>query len=130
MTFPNITPSKRQFKAPEWPVTSVNSQSGATSRRLWGSRGVKAELSLSYRNITDDQASMIVECYDGQKGPMLAVALPAATWSGASADLQKWMKLDEYGAGIDWYFQESPTVDSVFPGVSTVQVRLVGEIRA
>lgn len=130
MAYPAITPSSRQFKAPEWPVTAVTSQSGATSRRLWGSRAVKAELSMTYRNVPDDQAAAIVECFDDQRGPMVAVPLPAETWSGASTELQKWMKLGEYGAGISWYFANAPTVNNIFPGVSTVQVKLVGEIRA
>ena len=130
MAYPTITPSSRQFKAPEWPVTAVTSQSGATSRRLWGSRPAQAELSMTYRNITDDQAEGIVKCFDDQKGPMVAVPLPDETWSGASAELQNWMKLSNYGAGISWYFSSVPTVTNIFPGISTVQVKLVGEIRA
>ena len=130
MTYPAITPSTRQFKAPQWPVTAVVSQSGATTRRLWGSRPVQAELSMTYRNITDEQAADIVSHYDDRKGPINKVLLPSQTWSGADAKLQKWMKLTQYGSGIDWYFKEAPSVSNIFPGVSTVQVKLIGEIRA
>ena len=130
MAYPSITPSSRQFKAPQFPVTSVVSQSGATTRRLWGSRPVQAELSLTYRNITDDQAAAIVEHYDDCKGSITKATLTAETWDGASADLKKYIKLNEYGKGIDWYFVSPPTVDNIFPGVSTVQVKLIGEIRA
>ena len=130
MDYPEITPSSRQFKAPSFPVTSVVSQSGATTRRLWGSRAVQAELSMTYRNVTDDQAAAIVEHYDDCKGPITKASLPDATWDGASSDLRKYLKLNDYGTGIDWYFASPPTVDNIFPGVSTVQVRLIGEIRA
>ena len=130
MTYPAITPSSRQFKAPQFPVTSVVSQSGATTRRLWGSRPVQAELSMTYRNITDDQAAEIVGHYNDCKGPITKVTLPDATWDGASSDLKSYLKLDDYGTGIDWFFAATPTVDNIFPGVSTVQVKLIGEIRA
>ena len=130
MSYPAITPSSRQFKAPQFPVTSVVSQSGATTRRLWGSRPVQAELSLTYRNIGDDDAAAIVGHYDDCKGSITKVSLPDATWDGASSDLKSYLKLDDYGTGIDWFFASPPTVNSVFPGVSTVQVKLIGEIRA
>ena len=130
MTYPAITPSSRKFKAPQFPVTSVVSQSGATTRRLWGSRPVQAELSLTYRNIGDDDAAAIVGHYDDCKGSITKVSLPDATWDGASSDLKSYLKLDDYGTGIDWFFSSAPTVNGVFPGVSTVQVKLIGEIRA
>ena len=130
MMYPAITPSTRQFKAPKYAVTAVVSQSGATTRRLWGSRPVQAELSLTYRNIGDDDAAAIVGHYDDCKGSIAKASLPNATWDGASADLKSYLKLDDYGTGIDWFFSAAPMVDSVFPGVSTVQVKLIGEIRA
>ena len=130
MSYPAITPSSRQFKAPSFPVTAVVSQSGATTRRLWGSRPVQAELSLTYRNIGDDDAAAIVGHYDDCKGSVIKATLTDETWDGASSDLSQYLKLTDYGAGIDWYFASAPTVDNIFPGVSTVQVKLVGEIRA
>ena len=130
MSYPAITPTTRQFKAPKWQTTAVNSQSGSTTRRLWGSRPAQAELAMTYRNITDDQAAAIVDHYDDCKGPTIQATLPNTTWDGASSDLRGYMKLDDYGNGISWYFSGPPTVNSVFPGISTVQVRLVGEIRA
>ena len=130
MTYPAITPSTRQFKAPQYAVTAVVSQSGATNRRLWGSRPVQAELSLTYRNIGDDDAAAIVAHYDDCKGSITKASLPDATWDGASSDLKSYLKLDDYGTGIDWFFAATPTVDNIFPGVSTVQVKLIGEIRA
>ena len=130
MGYPAITPSTRQFKAPQYAVTAVVSQSGATNRRLWGSRPVQAELSLTYRNIGDDDAAAIVGHYDDCKGSITKASLPDATWDGASSDLKSYLKLDDYGTGIDWFFAATPTVDNIFPGVSTVQVKLIGEIRA
>ena len=130
MAYPAITPSSRKFTAPKWPVTAVVSQSGVSTRRLWGSRPAQAQLTMTYRNITDTEAADIIDYYDDRKGPISKAQLPSQTWTGADAELAKWIKLDEYGAGIDWYFADTPTVDSIFPGVSTVQVKFIGEIRA
>ena len=129
MGFPAITPSSRKFTAPRWPTKTFVSQAGTTTRRLYGSLPSQADLQLTYRNITDDQASAILAHYQSLKGPMSKATLPNQTWDGASTDLKKQLNVSNY-SDVDWYFAAAPTVDSIFPGVSTVQVRLIGEIRA
>ena len=128
MAYPAITPTSRKFIAPRWPTKAFVSQAGTTTRRLYGSKPAQADLQLTYRNITDNQASAIVEHYQSLKGPMVKAALPSETWEGASPNLRKQFDVSDY-ADVDWYFASAPTVDSVFPGVSTVQVKLIGEIR-
>ena len=128
MAFPAITPSSRKFAAPKWPTKAFVSQAGTTTRRLYGSKPSQADLQLTYRNITDDEASAILEHYQKLKGPMSEADLSDQTWDGASGDLKKWLNVSKY-SDVDWYFAAAPTVDSVFPGVSTVQVKLIGEIR-
>ena len=129
MPYPAITPSSRKFVPPKWPTKAFVSQAGTTTRRLYGSLPSQAELQLTYRNITDDQASAILAHYQSLKGPMSKATLPNQTWDGASTDLKKQLNVSNY-SDVDWYFAAAPTVDSIFPGVSTVQVRLIGEIRA
>ena len=129
MDYPAITPTSRDFTAPRWPTKAFVSQAGTTTRRLCGSLPSQADLKLTYRNISDDQAGEIVSHYQSLKGPMGVVALPPETWMGASSDLKKYLNLTEYGAKVQWYFAAAPAVASVFPGVSTVQVKLIGEIR-
>ena len=128
MGFPAITPSSRKFTAPRWPTKAFVSQAGTTTRRLYGSLPSQADLQLTYRNITDDQASAILQHYQDLKGPMGKADLPSETWFGSSTELSKQLDVSDY-SDVDWYFAAAPTVDSVFPGVSTVQVRLIGEIR-
>ena len=129
MAFPAITPSSRKFVPPKWPTKAFVSQAGTTTRRLYGSKPALADLQLTYRNVTDDQASAILAHYQSLKGPMSKAKLPNQTWDGASTDLKKQLNVSNY-SDVDWYFAAAPTVDSIFPGVSTVQVRLIGEIRA
>lgn len=130
MPYPAITPTSRKFVAPRWPTKAFVSQAGTTTRRLYGSEPAQADLQLIYRNIGDDDAAAIVGHYDDCKGPITSASLPDATWDGASSDLRSFLRLDDYGANIDWYFASPPNVDNIFPGVSTVQVKLIGEIRA
>ena len=129
MSFPAITPTSRKFTAPRWPTKAFVSQSGTTTRRLYGSLPSQADLQLTYRNITDEQAGQIVDHYQSLKGPMTEAGLPSETWIGAGKDLKKFLNLVAYGPQVKWYFAGAPTVDSIFPGVSTVQVKLIGEIR-
>jgi hypothetical protein len=49
VTFPNIEPTSRSFSAPKWPTTGMTSQSGVTTRRLWGSLPSQAQLSAEFR---------------------------------------------------------------------------------
>ena len=128
MAFPAITPSSRKFVPPKWPTKAFVSQAGTTTRRLYGSKPAQADLQLTYRNITDDQASAILDHYQSLKGPMSKAGLPSETWEGASTSLSNQLNVADY-SDVDWYFAAAPTVNSVFPGVSTVQVKLIGEIR-
>ena len=128
MTYPAITSSSRKFTAPRWPTKAFVSQAGTTTRRLYGSKPAQADLQLTYRNVTDDQASAILDHYQSLKGPMSKAGLPSETWDGASTELSKQLDVSDY-SDVDWYFAAAPTVDNIFPGVSTVQVKLIGEIR-
>ena len=128
MPYPAITPSSRKFTAPRWPTKAFVSQAGTTTRRLYGSKPAQADLQLTYRNVTDDQASAILDHYQSLKGPMAKAVLPPETWFGSSTKLSKQLDVSDY-SNVDWYFAAAPAVDSIFPGVSTVQVRLIGEIR-
>ena len=128
MPYPAITPTSRKFTPPRWPTKAFVSQAGTTTRRLYGSLPSQADLQLTYRNITDDQASAILAHYQSLMGPMSKAGLPSETWEGASTSLSNQLNVADY-SDVDWYFAAAPTVNSVFPGVSTVQVKLIGEIR-
>jgi hypothetical protein len=130
IAFPAIEPTSRSFTAPRWPTSGITSQSGVTTRRLWGSRPSQAQLSLSFDNISDDNAGLIVAAYNSAKGATTELTLPAVLFNGASAALTGWMNTTSTGAGMKWFFAEDPpTVESVAPGRSSVRVALVAELR-
>jgi len=131
VTFPSIEPTARNFTAPKWPTTGITSQSGVTTRRLWGSRPSQAQLSLGFDNISDDNAAAIMQAYNSAKGATTDLILPAALFSGASSTLTTWLNGTATGAGLKWFFTEDPpSIESVFPGRSSVKVTLIAELRS
>jgi hypothetical protein len=130
VAFPTLEPTSRSFVAPRWPTSGITSQSGVTTRRLWGSRPSQAQLSLSFDNISDDNAGLIVAAYNSAKGATTELTLPNVLFNGASAALTGWLNTTSTGAGMKWFFSdEPPTVESVAPGRSSVRVALVAELR-
>jgi hypothetical protein len=130
VAFPSIEPTSRSFTAPKWPTSGITAQSGVTTRRLWGSRPSQAQLSLSFDNISDDNAGLIVAAYNSAKGATTELTLPSVLFNGASAALTGWLNTTSTGAGMKWFFaEEPPTVESVVPGRSSVRVALVAELR-
>jgi hypothetical protein len=130
VTFPTLEPTSRSFVAPRWPTSGITSQSGVTTRRLWGSRPSQARLNLSFDNISDDNAGLIVAAYNSAKGATTELMLPNVLFNGASAALTGWLDTTSTGAGMKWFFSdEPPTVESVAPGRSSVRVALVAELR-
>lgn len=130
VTFPTIEPTSRSFVAPRWPTTGLVSQSGVTTRRLWGSRPSQAQLSLNFDNITDDNAALILGAYNSAKGATTDLTLPSIIYNGASTNLASWLSTSATGAGMKWFFsEEPPTVESVAPNRSSVRVTLIAELR-
>jgi len=130
ITFPSIEPTGRSFVAPRWPTTSLVSQSGVKTSRLWGSRPSQALLRLTFENVTDDNAATIIGAYNSAKGSSTELILPDVIFNGSSADLKGWLDTSSTGAGMQWFFsEEPPTVESVSPNRSTVAVQLVAELR-
>jgi len=130
ITFPSIEPTSRSFTAPRWPTSGLTTQSGVTTRRLWGSRPSQAQLQLQFNNVSDDNAALIVQAYHDAKGATTDLSLPAIIFNGASGNLTGWLNTASTGAGMKWFFaEEPPTVESVAPNRSSVRVNLVAELR-
>lgn len=131
VVFPSLTPTSRSFTAPRWPVSQISSQSGVESARLWGSQPSAARLELSFDNISDDNAALVMSAYNSAKGSLIDLTLPASIFNGASATLKTWLDTTALSAGLKWYFDRSgaPSIQSVVSGRSSVRVSLVAELR-
>jgi hypothetical protein len=130
VAFPSIEPTGRNFTAPRWPTSGLTTQSGLTTRRLWGSKPTQAQLQLQFNNITDDNAALIIKAYNDAQGATTDITLPSAIFNGASATLKTWLDTTATGAGMLWFFTEDPpSLESVAPNRSSVSVKLVAELR-
>ena len=122
--FPEIKPSGRSFKLGTFPVKVYRSMSGATVKRSFGNRASSYELQLEFQNITDARAADIVAHYTSNSGGFERFTLPAMLFVGMDSSLQGYIQAP---TGIQWEYGAPPDVASVFPGISSVRVTLVGE---
>lgn len=122
MAYPDIQPTDRQFSAGDYPVKSVRSQSGVETRILYGNQRTGMALQLSYNHISDTQAEQFNVHYDEVKGTFRTFRLPASVQAGWAASASA---LDAVG-GNNWRYDGPPQISAVKPGLSTVQVKLVG----
>ena len=124
--FPSLTPTGRNFGMGEYPVKSYRAMSGATVRRSFGSRPFGYNADLEFRNVPESVVNQIYDHYHGQGGGTTGFALPATIFAGYSGALRGRM---ENPTGIEWLYTEPPAVQSVLKDLSTVTIKLVGELR-
>jgi len=122
MPFPSLQPTTRTYDGGDFPVRTYRAQSGAESRILYGSRRTGMKLDLAFENITDAQAEQFLDHYDETKGTYTTFTLPASAFSGWSGNKDA---IDAATAN-SWRYDGPPQVSNVRPGISSVQIKLVG----
>lgn len=133
----DISPSQRRYKPGVFPQGEFQGLNGAVTTVQYGRRPVDSELELVFRNIKDSKAYEIYENYlvvngagDGdleRNWVNLPVAQALGSMAGIySKSLAKAMA--ESSNQRRYRYAEPPTITSVFPGVSTVTVKLRGFI--
>jgi hypothetical protein len=83
-TFPAIEPSTRALTFGDYPQLTYEGVSGGNVRFLQGSKRIAQILSLGYQFLTEADATLILDHYNGQEGTLLAFDLPLAVWAGYS----------------------------------------------
>ena len=68
MDFPKLTPTSRAFESGDYPVKTFKAQNGAERRILYGSNRTNMKLSLTFANIPDADAELILDHYDAVQG--------------------------------------------------------------
>lgn len=131
LKFPEIEPSRRSFSSLNVAITSTVSQSGVVSKRAWGNKPSKADMRLTFENIADDEAAEILSVYNTANGSATEIYLPDLIFAGMSTSLQSEWKDYLSSAGMRWFFSDAdpPSLESAFPGRSTMQVVMVAEQR-
>jgi hypothetical protein len=125
ITFPSIKPASRSFTAGVYPTKSYRSLAGTTVKRSFGNKPAAYQLSLSFRNVTDEVTLEILRHYDTTAAGFARFALPAALFVGMSEDLRSLVRAP---SGIRWEYAGPPEVESVYRDRSNVSVRFTGEI--
>ena len=132
MAFPSLAPSSRNFSPGNYPIKTFKAQSGAETRVLYGSKRTGMQLALSYKNISDANAELFLDHFDEMKGTYKTFDIVIA---GVSPDAKSGWKgnPDAIGAqgvnnalGNEYRYASPPKVTQVKPGISNVQVNLVG----
>jgi hypothetical protein len=100
--------------------------SGAVVRRSFGNKAFGYTLELEFANVPETTVNTIIDHYNGQQGGTLGFAIATAVFAGYTVTLQGKVRSP---SGIEWLYAEPPNVSSVIGGISTVTVKLVGEMR-
>ena len=133
-SFPNFVPSSRKFEMGDYPVKAYRSLSGAIVRRVFGNKQFGYTLDLEFKNIGDtDELKQhsgnvvdIINHYNDTNGTVKSFQLNDRTFDGMSAELEA--RTQKPHDKIKWRYAEPPKIASVHPGISTVSVKLVGEL--
>lgn len=125
MAFPTLAPSSRSYTGGDWPVAKFQSQNGSEARILYGNRRVGHTLSLEYQNITDAQAESFFTDYKAQQGTFKTFALPQPITNNAGKGWGGATNFFQAGNGVKWRYAEPPVMNQIYPGVSTVRIKLV-----
>jgi hypothetical protein len=124
--FPALKPSARSFQLGQYPIKTYRAMSGAVVRRSFGNKAFGYTLDLQFENVPEATVNTIIDHYNGQQGGTLGFAIATAVFVGYTVTLQGKVRNP---SGIEWLYAEPPNVSSVIAGISTVTVKLIGEMR-
>ena len=115
-------PTQRNFRPGAFATKRFTSISGAGTTRLYGSKAFDASLQLTFI-LNDDDTSAVLQCWDAAYGEYGTIELPSVFLAGSSGALD--VGIPEY---LNWRWAEAPTVESLFPGRSRVQINLIATL--
>ena len=115
-------PTSRRYTPGQYPTKRFNSISGAGTTRLYGSKAFDARLELSLM-LKDDDVCAVMKCWHDAKGTYDTITLPPEFLVGSSDLLD--CSIPDY---LNWRWAEEPSVESVLPGRSRVQINLIATL--
>jgi len=124
-TFPTLKPSQRQFTLGAFPTKVYRSLAGTTAKRSYGNKPSGFGLTLEFSNVGDDIVFLILDHYKDTSGGFSRFRLPSSIFAGMSAALIAQVQAPY---NIRWEYVSAPSVQSVYNGISTVSVELLGEL--
>jgi len=135
MAFPNIKPTTRSFTMGDYPSKTYRSLSGTIFKRAFGNKQTGYTLDLTFKNVGDAAelrthagfAKQIIDHYNDVDGTFSSFTLPARVFEGMDNDFRDLIRSP---SNINWRYAEPPKVQSVKANMSTVTVKLIGELDA
>ena len=128
VAFPALVPTSRQYSPGMYPQQQFVALNGATTTLRYGNRRYDAELSLAFQNITDAESAQVLSLYETTMVADDWVTFTSADVAGgAGASLAAYIR-EVGGSGLRWRFADPPSVNSVQPGISTLQCRFIGRL--
>jgi len=127
VNFPALVPSSRSYEPGVFPETQFQAQNGAVVRVRYGNQRAGSRLSLTFANITDVNAALILQNYvDVMDDDNYAAFTASNVAAGAATQLVPW--ITETNSLLKWKYASPPSVQSVKPGLSTVSCEFIGEL--
>ena len=121
-TLETCGPTRRSFTPGRFPTKRFDSITGAGTTRLYGSKAFNATLQLTFI-LNDEDTCAFLKCWDDAYGDYDTIELPDEFFAGSSPVLD--CGVPDY---LNWRWAEAPSVESLFPGRSRVQVNLVATL--
>jgi len=127
VSFPALVPSSRSYTPGVFPEQQFQAQNGAVVRVRYGNQRYSSSLSLTFANITDSNAALILQNYvDVMDDDNYAEFTTSNVAAGVSTGLVPWVR--ETNSLLKWKYASPPSVTSVKPGLSTVTCEFIGEL--
>lgn len=119
-------PTQMNFKPGVYPQRSYRSLSGVVTKRTFGNAPSQATLDMSFDNISDTTAYSIINHYHFQtaKNQRFKLGTPILNLSTALLTFAQ-----GYDLNLRWEYANPPETTIIRPGICSVSVSLVGEIR-
>lgn len=128
--FPSITPNSRRYTAGVYPQRSFRTLSGVVARRTFGNMPYGAKLELSYIAVKDATVNALLDHYHAQTAANARFRLPSNVTAGMSVDVAAEVTgLSAARGNLRWEYEQPPQVESTRPGIYTVSISLLGELR-
>ena len=128
IAFPALVPTQRSYNPGMFPDVLFTAQNGAVTRMRYGNQRSASQLTLSFDNINDYSASLILAHYTAVMGSdEYAIFTSSNVAAGVSADLVPW--ITETNSALRWKYSQAPVITSVTLGLSAVSCEFVGELR-
>ena len=128
-TFPvGITPTSRNYSPGEFPQSVFEAQNGAKTVLRYGNKRVNASLSLSFKNITDNQAAEILANYENINSDWDYLNFNGTDVLKGIEPTTSTLKtyVRESSSGLRWRYAKAPQVSSgTYPGVSNVSCSFI-----